>query len=89
MLSVDNVLPRAKGVHFQSLHDKQAPFAQEELRRDQSASGGARNAGEEFHVNRPPMTHSEKCLDLVLISNTIICTVHVWNWDEKFHIYKS
>lgn len=67
MLSVDNVLPRAKGVHFQSLHDKQAPFAQEEPRRDQSASGGARNAGEEFHVNRAPITHSEKCLDLVFL----------------------
>lgn len=26
---------------------------------------------------------------IVWISNTIICTVHVWNWDEKFHIYKS
>lgn len=76
MLSVDNVLPIAKGVHFQSLHDKQAPFAQEEPRRDQSASGGARNAG--FTFSR-----------IVWISNTIIFTVHAWNWDEKFHIYKS
>lgn len=80
MLSVDNVLPIAKGVHFQSLHNKQAPFAQEEPRRDQSASGEARNAGEEFHDNLPPITHSEKCPDLlfvgiVWISNTIICTL--------------